>query len=231
MNIFNKYWILILIFLFFGICEIALSDITCTVSTTPGQVDVSYFIKWNPENSAVINPNGSIELKITGKCPNYIWKVTGDGFWLDADHTITELETSDDTVMVYADGSSCGSALIEITDTCGKTLRKYIRSSTGQWKGCPEPDTGKVSNNMVGYTERKTWVDGKFQWFHWAMRCCRNDEDRAKNGCEWGQCPGEGLAQTTVCADDIGSISCSYGICWEGTSDRNPGHMRYWGCP
>ena len=132
MKILNQYWIFILIFLFIGIREIPASDATCPVSTIPEQVDVSYFIKWDPGNSEVINRNSSIEFQITGKCPNYIWKVTGDGFWLDADHTITELETSEDTEKIYADGSSCGSALIEITDTCSQTLKKYIRSSTGQ---------------------------------------------------------------------------------------------------
>jgi hypothetical protein len=233
MKILNKhrFVILIVISLYFSIGTI--SDLwgACPISLIPGQVDDSLFIKWNPDNSEVINKNQSLELKISGKCPNYTWKLRGNGFWFDEGHTISELETGEDTVTLYADGSSCGSAVIEVTDTCNKTLVGQIRSSTGEWKGCATPDTGKVGNWMAGSTQRKTWVAGKFQWLHWNMRCCKNDADRANNGCSWGQCLGEGLAQTTVCADDIGSISCTFGICWEGSSDHEPGHIRYWGCP
>lgn len=226
----NRLIILIVISLYLSISTIAYSGGVCPISSIPGQVADSLFIKWAPENSEVINRNQALELIISGKCPNYTWTVSGYGFWLDAGHTIKELETAEDTVTLYADGSSCGSAIIEVTDTCNKTLEGQIRASIGEWKYCAEPDTGKVANTMVGAPLRKNWVTGKFRWRGWSLRCCRSEKDRAKNRCEWGQCIGEGLGQTTVCADDIGTLSCSFGICWEGSSDRWPGSVQYWGC-
>ena len=226
----NRFVILIIIFLSLYIISIDDSGEACSFSSMCGELGDSFYINWPSENSGGVNRNQSIELKISGKCPNFTWTVDGKGFWLDADHTTTQLETANETVTLYADGSSCGSAEITITDTCNQTFTTYIKSNVGYWKSCPEPDTGIVKLSNWPTKQRLTWSVGKFQFYNWLTRCCENLGDYSKSGCEWAQCPGEGMGKTTICAEDYGSSSCEFGICWCAYGDRDPGHMRYWAC-
>ena len=210
------------------------------ISTIPSQVnydltrcDNDNEIKWDyTACNEDVPANGSCSVRVDGGAGVIRWEIVGASAYFDEQRMLTSIDTlaGERSVTVYLD-NACGSIEIRATDIiCNQTAAGYIRSSIGQWNYCEEPDTGNVGNWIVGCTQRKSWVKGKFRWSNWCMRCCVSEEDRANSGCEWSQCIGEGLTQTTICADDIGTISCEFGICWEGTSYRAPGHMQYWEC-
>jgi len=212
------------------------------ISTVTGQVDYSSStrcdegneVKWDYNFcNGYVNPNGSCEVKVTGGVGKIRWEIIGGSAYFDAQKTLTSIVTAEGvkSATVYLD-NACGSIEIKATEiTCNNSDAGFIKSSNGQWKSCPEPDTGTVKLSNKPIDEWLTWTVGNFRFFQWRTRCCEDAEDHGNTGCEWAQCPGQGMSSTTICADDYGSGSCEFGLCWHGSGGgREPGHMQYWEC-
>lgn len=73
-----------------------------------------------------INPGESLPLPFPGGRPPFNWQVSGPGFSLAQESTINGN-------VLYADDTACGTASILITDACGITAEKGVRSTDGIW--------------------------------------------------------------------------------------------------
>jgi hypothetical protein len=107
----------------------------CSVQTITGTVTfpASWGCDWlatNP-NEIARNSSGLIRLK-NGRLP-FQWQMSGNGFWFDAAHTITTIQTIDPSVTVYVGSSACGSATLTATDSSGCSTTGTVRTNAGSW--------------------------------------------------------------------------------------------------
>ena len=85
------------------------------------------------ENDEGVSPttmaqDDSATIGVTGGHEPYTWTLTqgdGSGFTIDASTT--------DTTTIYTDESACGSADIQVTDSCGCVATFNVRCTTGTW--------------------------------------------------------------------------------------------------
>jgi hypothetical protein len=135
----NRKFPVLLVFLLLSACILAsisqADEDICPVPTMTGTITYpsSWSCGWfigNPDEIAR-NQNGVIELR--GGRPPYQWQVSGNGFWFDAAHTITSVQTTDPSVRAYADSSACGSATIHVTDGSSCSQSGTVRTSAGDW--------------------------------------------------------------------------------------------------
>jgi len=90
-------------------------------------------IEWDYELSAdTITKNSSAEVWVRGGSRDYTWTITGDGYWLDAGHTLKEIVTTGMNVTVYADNTIASPATISIVDACGSMTEGSI-TCEGSW--------------------------------------------------------------------------------------------------
>jgi len=80
-----------------------------------------------------LDPSSSVILKVTGGIEEYIFSVSGTGFWFNSSHNSTEETSFTGEATLYTDGSACGTAEITVTDACGQIVTGYVRSTVGQW--------------------------------------------------------------------------------------------------
>ena len=86
-------------------------------------------LEWDYENSDETVARNSTAVLIATGCVDseYTWSVSGVGFTLAKN-------TTGPTNILVADGTSCGSAIITITEDCdGSSAIGYVRNTTGQW--------------------------------------------------------------------------------------------------
>lgn len=85
---------------------------------------------WDSTTSAeAIVRESSCTVAITdGGSGTKTWSVSGTGFWFDEGYTITSLDTTANSVTLYADATACGTAVIA---ACGAT--GYVKCTTGSW--------------------------------------------------------------------------------------------------
>ena len=95
---------------------------------------------WDDANSDdTVARSGTATITITadGGTPQnaaWTWNVSGTGFWFDAEYTSTEIfNTTYTSVLLYADGSACGSATITVTGCDNTVVTGYVRCTTGTW--------------------------------------------------------------------------------------------------
>lgn len=104
-------------------CEVK----TCDCDVEP---DVAYD---NDTSDDTIDRQDTATIAVIGGCPPYAWSVAGTGFWFDAEYTLTEIETTAISTILYADETACGAAAITVTDFCQDNCIGYVRCTEGEW--------------------------------------------------------------------------------------------------
>jgi len=90
-------------------------------------------LEYDEENSVEIiadDSQGTVFV-IGGRYP-YIWKVTGQGFFLDETHTLTEAQTNEPYITIYT-LDACGVGSIECIDKCEDVVEGSFKSTEGEW--------------------------------------------------------------------------------------------------
>jgi len=88
-------------------------------------------MSWDGDDT--IDPGGEADININGGIGPFTWEVDGTGFWFDEEYTLTEIETSELSAVLYADDTACGTATITVTDASGSISTGYVRCTEGQW--------------------------------------------------------------------------------------------------
>lgn len=82
--------------------------------------------------------------------------VSGKGFWLDPQHTITKVEDyTSNAIRVYTDAEACGSGRVDISDECTGSDGGSIRCTNGHWvfKSDNQQDTAYNVTCIKGDTQ------------------------------------------------------------------------------
>lgn len=114
---------------------------------------------WDVGNSSeTIAREGNGAAAVTGSGSDIDWTISGTGFWLDGEYSLTELLGQGTSILVYADDTACGSATITAA-ACngGQTATGWIRCTTGTWDSveiCFD-DGGVGGSNYYCYPEEK----------------------------------------------------------------------------
>jgi len=88
---------------------------------------------WDYDNSAVtVTPGSFAVVLVTGGTLPLNVSVRGDGFWLDAAHTIRDGIVNGRSIEIHADADACGAAAVGIDDGCS-SVSSYVRSTEGHW--------------------------------------------------------------------------------------------------
>lgn len=123
-------------------------------------------IAYDYENSdEEIDRESTATIFVTDGLGPFTWEVSGTGFWLDAEHTLTQIEIEGRTTTLYADNTACGSAAITVTGQCG-TCTGYVRATEGDW-------FLKSSGECV-ISGSDTWYDfdvygGAYYYYFWLV--------------------------------------------------------------
>ena len=56
--------------------------------------NIEYVFQWDPKNPDEIDRNSSETISVIHGSPNFQWEISGEGFWFDAEHTMTEIQSS-----------------------------------------------------------------------------------------------------------------------------------------
>ena len=86
-------------------------------------------------------------------CPPYSWSASGTGFHFNSSTGPTTEETQGDLIelQLWADGMACGSAIITVTDTCGKSATASVRDPNhGLWVLVEEISCGTLDPDPDG---------------------------------------------------------------------------------
>jgi len=117
-----------------GQCTIP--TITASVQYPPGWFPE---FQWDPNNPQSINRNDSVSLSVIGGTEPYTWSVIGTGFYFEEDQTSEPLNT------LIADGTSCGAAMVTVTDSEGLKVSGSLRQpNNGRWVLIHEESCGEV---------------------------------------------------------------------------------------
>lgn len=137
------FFISLIIFLYsqgLAIGENGCFDNFSTLTGNPELCNPDWEPKWSPKNPEQITPfdageegSGVATVRFDGGRPPYTWQVSGNGFWFDDQYTQTTIQTDTFSTPIYADENACGSALITVTDDCGKSGSGNIGSTVGVW--------------------------------------------------------------------------------------------------
>ena len=99
--------------------------------TVPGEFTIAPDwhppLQYDPANPQTIDRNNTVTISVIGGIPPYTWSVSGTGF------TLEEIPDNELSYILHADGTACGAATIEITDTTDALIAGYVRCTTGQW--------------------------------------------------------------------------------------------------
>ncbi len=152
----------------------------CEVKTC--DCDVEPDVAYDDDNSDdTIDREGTATIAVTGGCPPYAWSVEGTGFWFDAGYTLTEIETTAISIILYADETACGAAAITVTDFCEDTCSGGVRCTEGEWipqgyanySGNPDPDrcSGPVGGGGGCTSVTLEEIVGNEKWRIWNHAC------------------------------------------------------------
>ena len=111
-------------------------------------------LAWDRENSAeTIGVHTTVVVSIVGGAPPFLWTVSGD------DYDMVNYKTNSRTNALYAGWSSCGPAVITVTDDCGDTVIGVVRSTAGWWQSL-----GHICQISEGGTWVATYVPSGGTW-------------------------------------------------------------------
>jgi len=96
-----------------------------------------------------------------GENDYYTWSVSGTGFWLDSDHSVTDMIIQGLSAVVYADETACGSC--DITVNClSNVATGSVRCTTGQWSAPTQVCLAETLYTQTGNCCNV--VEGKFRY-------------------------------------------------------------------
>jgi len=102
-----------------GVCTWEFSVIYC-----PATVE----LEWDWDNSAeTIVQDATAAVFVTGGAGPFDWEVSGEGY------TLSSYSDAGRSNTLIAGPSSCGSAIITVTDGCGIVVTGSVRNTTGYW--------------------------------------------------------------------------------------------------
>lgn len=91
--------------------------------------DIADPFQWSGDNPQTINPSDSAVVTVSGGVGPFTWTVlSGTGAWAFDDEQTTERTN---TILTGPD--ACGSAQMQVVDSCNTTTSGWIRSTDGQW--------------------------------------------------------------------------------------------------
>jgi len=135
---------------------LAVSETGCDdpSSTIPGDYErcnPDWKPQWSPTNPQEINPGGFAVVTFEGGQLPYTWQISGAGFWFDDQHTQTSIVTDTISTTIYADNSTCGAAVIIVTDDCEAQSYRDLRSESEklEWDEKYSADTVSPSGSVV----------------------------------------------------------------------------------
>lgn len=118
----------------------------------------------------------------------YTWSVSGTGFWLDSDHSVTSMIIQGLTATIYTDASACGSGTITLS--CLDNIASgVIKCTTGTWILDSDCDltcgAGDVLGEFYEFGLRvlETWCCGNDLFPQYACDFTGNCTDKFGNGC------------------------------------------------
>uniref|UniRef100_A0A6M3IHF9 Putative structural protein n=1 Tax=viral metagenome TaxID=1070528 RepID=A0A6M3IHF9_9ZZZZ len=128
----------------------------------------TFICAWDSVTSAAtIARSGSCIVAIVdlGGGGPYVWQVSGIGFWFDPEYTLTSIETSEISIMLYADDTACGTATITVTgcalveEIIGSVDSDFVDSIA--WNDAGSDDTiarsGSAAVAITGSNSPFTW--------------------------------------------------------------------------
>jgi hypothetical protein len=122
--------------------------------------------RWDPANPEEMGRNSEIEISVIGGCTPYLWSLSGEGFWFDAEFTLTETKTMQEkTVTLYTDDTACATE-ITVKNGCGEVVTGYVRYPAGSWvyKGAGlASGHGKYCSSVWG-PEDAIYIRGYQKW-------------------------------------------------------------------
>ena len=114
--------------------------------------DGSTPLQWDSVNSVKeIANNSSGTVRVTGGNAPYTWTISGTGFSFSGGEQM--VTTSEPQVEVYADSTACGTANINVTESCS-TVDGSFRSTTGVWIG-----NAYAYSLYIDYGDTMAWTD------------------------------------------------------------------------
>jgi len=145
----------------------AISECVAQCTECEGLEDLA----WSEDNPETIAPESSASVSVTGDKAPYIWSVVGTGFWFDAEHTLTVIE-SGGGVILYTDEDACGAATINVSGACEGVVEGVVKCTVGRWSDwtytCGSWSTGTYANSCCNLVTDKTWYQA---WCRYQAGC------------------------------------------------------------
>lgn len=172
---------------------------------------------YDDENSAeVINDDSSAAIMWEGGKPPFRIAVTGQGFYMDYQHTTKEYLQESRVAFIYT-ANSCGICEITIQDACDEIVQGSIRSAEGRWENDPEfplygtcPEGGPWHSSLWEFRESEYAYHTLY--ISAEQRLLESDGRRMAGGsyCQPGEYPDY---YTTCLGGDCNYRSCIGGKC------------------
>ncbi|MFW6114982.1 MAG: RHS repeat-associated core domain-containing protein [Thermodesulfobacteriota bacterium] len=160
----------------------------------PDEVIVPDYWYRLPDNSIYssseeVDPSDYVEVWVDSGglgCPPYSWRVSGKGFHFNTiSGPTTALTDADMAVLqLWADDTACGSAAIDVADSCGQTGTGYVKSTAGTWVQIHSEYCGTVVHQPAqcecrrcstavigGYKYKDCWWGGTRNWRYSGPTC------------------------------------------------------------
>jgi hypothetical protein len=164
---------------------------------------------WDDETSAeTVAQSSSCIVAITdsGDGSPYKWTVSGTGFYFNASHSVTSMQTNNKVIALYTDESACGPATITVVGCGGQVVTGYVRCTAGKWG--PDQEGCAIAGD---------W-DSKYCGFSWPSYYCSYTKTSGKY---------EQIQQIATSYPSGSQISCLspilcadiIGVSWENESD------------
>ena len=162
---------------------------------------------WSEANPEEIARNTVVNLHAEGGVGPYEWKVTGQGYWFDPAYVFTEALSEDPGVKLYADGTICGDASIEVRDRCNQSASGTLTfDGAMKWLGA-NPTTFNGARRLL------LCVVGGVPPYHWTIT---GGAGQDVGGVKMGYWLDQGLTITEIEAGSKCQMIYSDGEqCWD----------------
>jgi len=184
-------------------CPPSLSTIQETVQFTQ-----DWHFKWDPNNPQEINRNSSVVIKVIGGQAPYNWAVSGAGFRL------ADGQTQDQSNVLSADVTVCGSAVVAVTDSqYSPPVEGSVRAKDqGKWveiipAKCVIPGAPTI---VSGFGDLVIRIEGKYQQIQAYTNTYRGGGGfyPSSDYCNEEDCSGLCAAYIGICDPDWGCTEC-----------------------
>jgi len=160
---------------------------------------------WDYENSAeTIARSANVDLYVEGGTTPFTWTVEGEGF------TLAQGKTTGRHNTLFADGSSCGAAIITVTDACDTEVVASIRNTTSGVWNLKSNDCGYAGDDPNGWTRAGLTYGDNFTWTGQAISGYQKQDQVLKSYYGSGYGPGWIFNSQADCQADQLSRAAGY---------------------